>query len=105
MADSVQIKGGAKASMPVLAERELGWCSDTGELYVGNGRENRKVGADIERKLELACDDIEADLGKKLTATPTAAQNALAEDAELAAVISAYNALVAAMKASGVMSE
>lgn len=39
----------------------------------------------------------------KLTATPAAAQGSLDAAADLAAVIAAYNNLIAAMKASGVM--
>lgn len=39
----------------------------------------------------------------KLTASPAAAQGALAAEADLAAVIAAWNGLVAAMKAAGLM--
>lgn len=39
----------------------------------------------------------------KLTAKKTASMSALAADADLAAVISAYNGLIAALKGSGVM--
>jgi len=40
MANTIQIKRGAKASLPTLASGELGWCTDTFELFVGTGSTN-----------------------------------------------------------------
>lgn len=45
MADTILIRAGTKAKMPVLLYRELGFCYDTGELYVGTGAGNILVGA------------------------------------------------------------
>lgn len=67
--------------MPSLPHRSLGWCKDSKELYIGTEDGNVKVGAD-----------------------QVAAQALLDEGADLAAVVAAFNALVEAMKASGVMS-
>lgn len=45
MANTIKIKRGAKASIPVLSDGELGYCTDTQEMYVGNGGVNRYVGS------------------------------------------------------------
>ena len=114
MADSIQIRGGNKADMPRLAEREPGWCKDSGELYIGTGDGNRKIAdADVFRRL----DDLESAVSGlsenvtalgtamdgKLTASQAAAVADVAADAELADVINGVNSLIAALKASGIM--
>ena len=81
MADKIQIRAGKKANMPTLTDRELGYVKDEAALYIGT------VGGN-----------------KRLTQVPVAAQETLAEDADIQAVIAAYNNLIAAMKSSGVMS-
>ena len=68
--------------MPTLQDGEPGWCRDEKALYVGDGNENHRISGD-DRQI--------------------AAQAALATDANLAAVVTAFNALLAAMKASGIM--
>lgn len=42
MADFIQlqIRQGLKADLPILAEGELGWCTDTQELFIGNAAGN-----------------------------------------------------------------
>lgn len=43
MADLIQIKGGAKGSreqLPKLSPRELGYCTDEGNLYIGSDSGN-----------------------------------------------------------------
>ena len=40
MADTVQNRRGAKESLPVLLDGELGLCSDTKEVFIGNSGEN-----------------------------------------------------------------
>lgn len=93
MADTIQIRAGKKAGMPTLAVRELGYVTDEKALYIGTANGNVKL-----------CDaDLEDTVKNKLTATPVAAQGSLDAAAELAAVITAYNNLIAAMKASGMM--
>ena len=51
MADSIQFKRGKKETLPQLPDGTPGWCSDTGELFVGSPAGNRKVGGDIQEEL------------------------------------------------------
>jgi hypothetical protein len=46
MGNLIQIKRGAKASLPSLAVGELGFCTDTFETYVGSASGNKKIGAE-----------------------------------------------------------
>lgn len=93
MADTILIKAGNKANMPTLVQREIAYVNDEEALYIGTPDGNVKVlGNDIAKLTK-----------EKLTASKAAAQNALAADANLAAVVAAFNALVAAMKESGQM--
>lgn len=45
MARKLQVKRGAKANLPVLAQGEFGFCTDTGaeELHIGNGSKNIQI--------------------------------------------------------------
>lgn len=45
MARTFQIKRGEKATMPTLAQGELGFVNDSGaeELYIGNGSQNIQI--------------------------------------------------------------
>lgn len=109
MADSIQFPRGNKATMPVLPDGAPGWCKDEKALYIGHPEGNQKVG-------DAAIFQMVTDLGtaqkaqgeeiaKKLEASAVAAQAALADTADLEAVIKAFNDLVAAMKTSNVMNE
>lgn len=115
MADTIQIRGGSKAGIPALADRELGWCNDSKELFIGTADGNVKIGdaavfqkvMDLETGLQTVnttVGKLETALGNKLTAAPAAAQAAVASDAELAAVIEGLNSLIAALKNAGIMS-
>ena len=42
----LQIRRGLKANIPTLAEGELGFCTDTKDIYVGDGSTNTLVGGD-----------------------------------------------------------
>lgn len=53
--------------------------------------------------LESRATSIESEIVNKLTASMAAAQADLAADADLTAVISAYNGLLAALRAAGIM--
>lgn len=99
MADTVQIRAGARSGLPDLTDREFGWTRDEKELYIGTHAGNEKVTGKVWEALTA----LQTALGNKLTATPAAAQAALADTADLAAVIGAVNGLLAAMKASGLM--
>ena len=109
MADSLQFYRGKEDALPALKPGEPGYCTDTKRLYIGTAAGNVLL-ADNVRLIQV--DDIqqdvtalEEDMLKKLTATPVAAQAAVAAEAELADVITALNALITAMKASGVMNQ
>ena len=43
MAD-IRLKSGTKAQLPSLAVDEPGFCTDTGELYIGSSGGNKKIG-------------------------------------------------------------
>ena len=40
MADTIKIRRGLKVNLPTLEEGELGFCTDTGELYIGTSEGN-----------------------------------------------------------------
>lgn len=80
MADLIQIKAGDNPTEP-LAERELGYKASEEALYIGYKGKNVKLAGKI------------------------ASQALLAEESDISAVISAYNALISALKASGIMKE
>ena len=41
----LQFYGGTFAGLPTLAAREPGWCTDTFQLFIGDGATNHEVGA------------------------------------------------------------
>ena len=113
MADKIQIRAGNKSGMPTLTDREPAYVRDEKALYIGTPDGNVKIGGELESKvnaLELVVeahdddiDDLKVDMPKKLTATPVASQAAVSAEADLATAVAALNALIAAMKNSGVM--
>lgn len=44
MADTVQIKRGLKSGIPTFLAGELGYCTDTQELYIGTNAGNKLIG-------------------------------------------------------------
>lgn len=119
MADTIQLRAGDKAGMPELLDRELAYVRDEEALYVGTPTGNKKVGKKLEDAVSAHGSQIGTlqtsvgNLGsavstlqiEKLSASKAETQSELAADADLAAVVAAFNALVAAMKASGLMIE
>ena len=131
MADIIQVRAGNKANMPVLHDREIGYVRNENAFYIGTPGGNVKVGQNLEdalaaqqetiaqiqetatvqseiivaigAALEEAQTTIEALGTTKLSASAAAAQSALAAEADIAAVVTAFNSLIAAMKASGLM--
>lgn len=114
MADKIYLRAGNAENMPELADREPAFVRDKKALYIGTPEGNLLLcKAEIPQKVEelekeveaytLKVEEIDANLDEKLSAEAAAAQSTLAADAELAAVIDAFNALVSAMKASGIM--
>lgn len=111
MADKIYLRAGNAENMPALADRELAFVRDEKALYIGTEEGNLKLAdATMPQQIAALVEDV-ASLERaaqnlaevKLSADAAAAQLPLAADAELAAVISAFNALVSAMKASGIM--
>lgn len=47
MANTIQIKRGNKADLPILKEGELGLCKDSKELFIGLGTENLKLNSEV----------------------------------------------------------
>lgn len=91
--DTILLKGGKKANMPSLREREIVVATDEESLYVGiNGKKVRVCGAGDK-----------AELDKKLTANKMASLSPLATDSNTSAVVTAYNSLISALKTSGIM--
>jgi len=108
MADSLRFYRGKEAALPALKPGEPGYCTDTKRLYIGTAMGGNVLLADNVRLIQV--DDIQQDVTAleeemltKLTAEPVAVQATVAESATLADVITALNALMTAMKASGVM--
>lgn len=107
MADEVKIRRGNKATIPTLAVGELAYCRDAKELFIGTAAGNVLLCANATitkvTGLESSVSTLSGQMDGKLTASKVTAQSALDGAADLAAVIAAFNALVAAMKSSGVM--
>ena len=101
MADKIQIRAGNKSGMPTLTDRELAYVRNEKALYVGTSSGNQKLcSADTEGKVAT----LEQTVAGKLTATKVAAQVGVSADADAATIAAALNALISAMKSSGVMS-
>lgn len=84
MADLIQIKGGAKGSrteLPALSPRELGYCTDEGNLYIGSDSGNL-----------FLCSTNKASSVAELDAS-----------AETAEIITAINSILTSLKNAGVM--
>lgn len=130
MADSVQIRRGRKETMPELADGEQGYCRDEKALYIGSEDGNvmlckaqtledvealQKASEDQGKALETqgqtlasqseSLKQLSEAVNGKLTAKAAAAQSALEADADLSVMVNAFNSLLAAMKAGGLMSE
>lgn len=92
MADKIQIRAGNKIGMPTLTDRELAYVRDENALYIGTPNGNKEINGELKEQI-----------AGKLTASAVAAQVGVASDAGIGEVASALNALIAAMKSSGVM--
>lgn len=98
MADVIRLCAGNKAGMPTLLDRQPAYVRDENALYIGTPDGNKKVGSDVEARVEAL--ETRADA---LEARKAAAQSELASDADVAAVVAAFNSLLAAMKDGGIM--
>lgn len=43
MANTIQLRRGAKTNLPTLNQAEVGYCTDTDEVYIGDGSTNHKL--------------------------------------------------------------
>ena len=91
MADTILLRSGKSTNMPTLASREIAYTTDEKALYVGN--------------VKLCSAGDKEELDGKLTATPLESMSELPAESDLAAVIGAYNSLISALKANGMMKE
>jgi len=46
LAQTIQVKRGLKVDLPVLLEAEFGFCTDTKEIFIGDGTSNAIVNGD-----------------------------------------------------------
>lgn len=73
MSQTIQIKRGLKADLPILAEGEMGLCIDTKEIYIGDGTTNTLVNTSasyIHNQLSASSEwTIQHNLGKYPSAT------------------------------------
>lgn len=100
-ADLVQIKASVSTTgVTFLADREIAYSREEKALYIGDGgRRNQKLcSAETAAQVEA----LERD---KLTATAAEAIAELPANSDINAVITAYNALLASLKSSGIMKE
>ena len=104
---SIRLYGGARDKLPKLCEREPGFCTDTGELFVGTGEGNLLLasGSGV-MAVEMGgpvC------ITRDGTRIPLAAKGAAVADVPEAAglneVIGALNGLIAVLRASGALEE
>lgn len=65
----LQLRRGTKANLPTLASGELGFCTDTKEIYVGDGSENTLVGGAITITGTLAAGSTSLTFSNSLIAT------------------------------------
>lgn len=116
MADKIQIYAGIKSKMPQLLHRELGYCTDTKELFIGgsDGEGNLLIGSvewanDISalktanESLGQSITEVKQSLSGKLSASSATSVPELATDAVLTDVVSGFNTLINSLKAAGIM--
>ena len=65
----LQLRRGTKANLPTLASGELGFCTDTKEIYVGDGSANTLVGGGITLTGALAAGSTSLTLSNSLITT------------------------------------
>lgn len=102
MADTIHLRAGNEEKMPTLADREPAYVRDKKALYIGTPEGNVMLcTAETLKDVE----NLKKTIGEKLTANQATPQTPLDAEADLAAVVSAYNALIAALKTAGIMGE
>ena len=104
MADVILILAGAKEKIPVLTYRQLGFCHDADELYIGGKSGNKLIGAAAwGEDIKTLKTNFEALDKSKLSANQAEEVETLTEEADLAAVIMTLNALIAGLQTAGIM--
>ena len=93
----IRLRAGQRAAMPPLADRELVYVRDEQALYIGT-----EAGS-VQLCAASAADRLTALESGKLTAVPAARLSPLAADASAADTAAAYNALLSALTAAGIM--
>jgi hypothetical protein len=108
MADKILLYHGKKAELPELLPNEPGFCTDTLELFIGTSNGGNKligsvVWGESINTLSTSLKSLEDSLDDKLTASEAETVVAVAEDATTTALVTAFNDLVAKLKAAGIM--
>lgn len=108
MADKILIYHGKKAELPELLPNEPGFCTDTLELFIGTSTQGNKLVGSVVwgesiNTLSTSLKSLEDGLDGKLTATKAESAAAVAENATTANLVTAFNDLVAKLKAAGIM--
>lgn len=121
MTDSFKLLAGNKEGMPNLPDRAPAFVRDEQAIYVGTPdgnlmlckaknlrdiealEESVKSLGEADTAMQQSIQQLNEAVGKKLSASPAAAQAELGADANLAAVIASINQLIADMKAAGLM--
>ena len=101
MADLIQIKRGDTTGTTFLADGELGYSREEKALYIGDGGKRNQKLCSAETAAEV--ERIAGELQNKLTAAKTEAVGTISAESDLSAVISSFNSLISALKASGIM--
>lgn len=74
----LQIRRGAKANLPTLSEGELGYCTDTKEVYVGSGSGNTQLAKQTDVQNKAVTINKTATLGTSWTAATGYVQQVVA---------------------------
>ena len=96
MADRLQIYGGLKADMPELLPREIGYCTDTNELYIGSLMSGNKLVGAVRWENEIK---------EKLTAVKADHLEYVALEATTQEIATAFNQLLSNLKVAGIMKD
>lgn len=108
MADKILLYHGPKAELPELLPNEPGFCTDTFELLVGTSEQGNKLVGSVVwgesiNTLSTSLKSLEDSLDSKLTASRAESVGTLAAEATTADLVTAFNDLVAKLKAAGIM--
>ena len=102
MVDTLLIYAGKEETMPGLAYRQLGYCYDSKKLYIGGAGEegNILIGSVV---WETDINALKNEMRSKLTAEKAESIGDLSTDADISAVVTGFNSLLAVLRTAGIM--